>query len=151
MIRTIVALALAAAVAGSCGPAPLTATAGPGATLVPAAQRVATLGEQRSDGGGVEVVATWSSAASPTLTVTMDTHSVELDGFDLAALARLRLDAGEWVAPSAFDAPEGGHHRAGTLAFGTIPPAAFASARLIELRIVDVAVPERLLRWERAR
>jgi len=81
----------------------------------------------------------------------MDTHSVDLDRSDLATVTTLRLDGGDWTAATQVDAAKGGHHRSGTITFGSVPSSAFASARLIELRIVDVGIAERLLRWERAR
>lgn len=130
--------------------------AGPASTAsaVPSAagsRSIADLGERRSEAGAVTIVAAWASTEPPGLDVQMDTHSVDLDPFDLTSLARVRLDGGEWIAPTSFDAPKGGHHRSGTLAFASVAPSALGSARLIELRIVDVASAERLLRWERAR
>ena len=109
------------------------------------------LGEQRHDAGSVTVLASWLTGATAAAQVTLDTHSVDLDAFDLKELARVRLDGAAWVAPTSWDAPEGGHHRAGILSFGSLDPAVFASARLIELEVRDVAVPSHLLRWERAR
>ncbi len=115
-----------------------------------AASVSSALGEKRSDAKGIEVVATWASAAPPSLKLTLDTHSGDLDQFDLAVLAHVRVDGADWVAPTAVDAPKGGHHRAGTLTFASIPAPAFASARSIDLRIADVGVPERLFHWERS-
>jgi hypothetical protein len=109
------------------------------------------LGEQRHEAGSVTVLGSWLAGATPAAKVTLDTHSVDLDGFDLKELARVRVDGGAWIAPTSWDAPKGGHHRAGTLGFGSLHPEAFASARLIELEVRDVAVPSHLLRWERAR
>ena len=107
------------------------------------------LGEQRHEAGAVTVVAFWLTDPIPTARVVLDTHSVDLDGFDLAQLARLRLDGGVWIAPTKWDAPSGGHHRSGALAFGSLDPQLFVSARLIELEVRDVAVPSHLLRWTR--
>lgn len=109
------------------------------------------LGEQRHEAGAVTVVASWLADPRPSARVALDTHSVDLDGFDLTQLARLRLDGGAWIAPTMWDAPRGGHHRSGTLSFGSLDPQVFASARVIELEVRDVAVPSQLLRWERAR
>lgn len=92
--------------------------------------------------------ASWVSTDPPVLAVALDTHSVDLDRFDLAGLAKLRLDGGAWAAPSAVDLPKGGHHREGTLTFGALAPA-FGSASVIELEIRDIAVPVRTLQWER--
>ena len=107
------------------------------------------LGEQRHEAGAVTVVASWLADLTPTTRIVLDTHSVDLDAFDLAQLARLRLDGGAWIAPTTWGAPSGGHHRAGILSFGSLDPRLFASARLIELEVRDVAVPSHLLRWER--
>ena len=106
--------------------------------------------QQQHEAGSVTVTASWIVGTSSAL-IGMDTHSVDLDGFDLKGLARVRLDGGAWIDATAWDAPKGGHHRGGTLAFGSIEPRAIASAAVIELEIRDVAVPSHLLRWERAR
>lgn len=108
------------------------------------------LGERTSEAGSVTIVVSWLAGAVPTAKVAMDTHSVDLDKFDLKALARIRLDGGAWVTPTAWDAPPGGHHRSGSLAFGSLAPTAFDGAKVIELEIRDVASSSRLLRWERA-
>lgn len=106
--------------------------------------------EQQHEAGAVTVVGAWLTGTS-SVRIALDTHSVDLDGFDLKALARVRLDGGSWVAPTAWDAPKGGHHRSGTLTFGSLEPQALAGARLVELEIRDVGAPLHLLRWERAR
>lgn len=134
---------LAASCAGAAGGAPGATPAG-----APAASAGGAIGERSHEEGAVKVVASWIDGA-PALRVTLDTHSVDLDGFDLKQLARLRLDGGSWIAPSAWDAPAGGHHRSGTLSFGTLGPEALAAARAIELELRDVAAPSHLLRWER--
>ena len=48
--------------------------------------------------------------------VILDTHTLELD-MDLAALATLTTDTGLTLQPTLWDAPKGGHHAEGTLAF----------------------------------
>jgi hypothetical protein len=81
----------------------------------------------------------------------MDTHAVDLDGYDLKQLAALRIDGGREVEPVGWDAPKGGHHREGTLTFPATAdgrPLVESDARTIELIIRDVAgVPERSFRW----
>ena len=104
--------------------------------------------EQRHAAGAVTVIASWVPGAAAAR-VALDTHSVELDGFDLTALARVRLDGASWVSPTLWDAPKGGHHRSGTLTFGSLEPAQIAGARLIELEVRDVGASH-LLRWQRA-
>ncbi len=148
----VAALFLGSLLTASCGaglaPAGAAGQAGPAASAAEPTPAAAALGEQRSEGGAVEIVATWVSADPPSLKVTMDTHSVDLDRADLATLARVRLDGGDWVAPSAVDMPKGGHHREGRLDFAGLG-ASFGVARVIELEIRDVAAPLRVLRWER--
>ncbi|HET7271065.1 MAG TPA: hypothetical protein VFI90_08245 [Rubrobacter sp.] len=107
-----------------------------------------------SEGGEVTVAATWKGrSAGPVFEVAMDTHSVDLDGYDLKKLAVLRTGGGEEVRPSAWDAPKGGHHREGTLAFPKRTPGGSRiigpDTRRIELIIRDVAgVPERRFEWK---
>ena len=108
---------------------------------------------QTSEGGGVTVAATWGGPSAGTVfEVAMDTHSVDLDSYDLRQLALLRNDQDQEVQPNGWDAPEGGHHRKGTLTFPT--QAADGSEVIgpdthnIELLIHDVAgVPERRFEW----
>ncbi|MHB1134286.1 MAG: hypothetical protein ACYC4L_18100 [Chloroflexota bacterium] len=107
-----------------------------------------------SDGGGVTVKVTWQDR-EPALVfaVVMDTHSVDLDGYDLSRLAVLRTNDGREVQPLAWEAPKGGHHRQGKLTF---PAQAADGAPLlgdgtsaVELVIRGVAgVAERKLGWE---
>jgi len=106
-----------------------------------------------SEGGQVSVEVTWlGPAAGPVFEVAMNTHSVDLDGYDLAKLAVLRTDKGQEVRPSRWDAPAGGHHRRGTLVFPDKAPDGGPligpNTAWIELVIRDVAdVPERVFRW----
>jgi hypothetical protein len=82
--------------------------------------------------------------------VAMDTHSGDLDGFDLKKLAVLRTDAGIEVAPNGWDAPQGGHHREGNLSFpATVDgrPLLGETARGFTIIVRDVASPERRFQW----
>jgi len=106
-----------------------------------------------SEGGQVTVKATWQGrAAGPVFTIVLDTHAVDLDGYDLAQLATLRVDGGAALAPVRWNAPVGGHHREGTLTFPGEQggkPVIGAQTRVVELTVRDVAgVPERMLIWE---
>lgn len=145
MRRLAAALALAL-LAGACAAA---APSAPAAAPAAASEDDSGLGEQSSEAGAVALVASWLGGDVPTARVVMDTHSVDLDTFDLKGLARVRLDGGAWVAPSAWEAPLGGHHRSGTLTFASLGRAEFAAAKVVELEVRDVAAPSRLLRWER--
>lgn len=107
---------------------------------------------QRVEGGNVTVAASWQGLASgPVFDVVLDTHSVDLDAIDLRQLAVLRVDGVE-VQPASWDAPKGGHHREGTLAFpdtSTDGRALIGADTIsVELVIRDVAgVAERTYQW----
>jgi hypothetical protein len=108
---------------------------------------------QTSEAGQVTVKVTWQGvAAGPVFSVAMDTHSVDLDAYDLKQLAVLRTDSGREVRPVEWQSPKGGHHRSGTLAFPPNTPDGAAllgtNTRTFELVIRDLAgVPERTFRW----
>jgi hypothetical protein len=103
----------------------------------------------RSDsGGGVTVKVTHLKNTSDDLrfSVALDTHSVNLDGYDLKALSFMRDDTGAVMQPSRVDNKGSGHHREVVLVF----PRASASWNWLEVIIKDVAgVKERTFRWER--
>ncbi len=145
--RLAITLALTLLTAACAAPV----AAAPASSSAAAAKSDSDLGEQTSEAAAVAIVVSWLGADVPSARVVMDTHSVDLDGFDLKELARLRLDGGTWVAPSLWDAPKGGHHRTGMLTFASLSRANFDAAKVVELEVRDVALPSRLLRWERAR
>jgi hypothetical protein len=107
---------------------------------------------QTSEGGQVTIKATWNGVSTgPLFDIVMDTHAVDLDGYDLVQLAVLRVDGRE-VQPTSWVAPKGGHHRQGALSFPATAsdgkPLIETATRTIELVISDVAgVPERVFRW----
>jgi hypothetical protein len=104
------------------------------------------------EGGGVTVSAEWPVAEGEgILQVQLDTHSVDLDGLDLAD-ALLRNDRGQILAAQPWQAPPGGHHRAGALSFEGDAAAFFAGATWFELVVPGVGeVAERALRFEVSR
>lgn len=108
---------------------------------------------QRNEGGGVTVAVEWAGKdAGPVFKVTMDTHSVDLDGYDLTRLSTLRTADGREALPLTWDAPKGGHHRAGTLTFSTNAldgkPLIDPNTKGLELVIYNVAgVAERSFKW----
>ncbi|MHB0869820.1 MAG: hypothetical protein ACYC66_10505 [Chloroflexota bacterium] len=119
----------------------------------------ASKGTTRTDeGGSVTIEVTWENPRDTNgplaFSVAMDTHSVNLDGYDLGKLALLRNDRGQELKPERWDAPSGGgHHRSGTLSFsakdGSGKPVVDAGVRVLELVIRDVAgVKERVLKWK---
>jgi hypothetical protein len=122
------------------------------ADIAPAAAVSGAL-TQTNEGGQVTIKATWQGISTgPVFDVVLDTHAVDLDGYDLTQLAMLRIDGAREIQSTSWDAPKGGHHRAGTLTFPAT--AADGSAliapdtRTIELVIRDIAgVPERVFRW----
>jgi hypothetical protein len=124
------------------------ACAGPASTGEPQAES-----QTRTDeSGGVTVSAEWPVAAGEgILQVQLDTHSVDLDGLDLAD-ALLRNDRGQILAARPWQAPPGGHHRAGALSFEGDAAAFFAGATWFELVVPGVGeVAERALRFEVSR
>ena len=104
---------------------------------------------QTSEGGQVTVVAIWPGPdAGAAFDITLDTHSVDLDALDLAD-AILRNDRGETLTAIPWDAPSGGHHREGSLAFEGDAAAFLGGAEWIELVFTGIGdLPERTLRWE---
>ena len=122
------------------------------ADIAPAAATASGGTTQTNDGGQVTIKATWNGVSTgPVFDIALNTHAVDLDGFDLAQLAVLRVDGRE-IQPAGWNAPKGGHHRSGTLSFpvtgGDGRPLITANTRSIELVIRDVAgVPERNFVW----
>ena len=110
--------------------------------------------EQSNEGGQVTISVTWRGPESgPVFVVVMDTHSVDLDSYDLQGLAVLRTGDGKELRPSGWDAPKGGHHRKGTLTFPATAvdgsPLIGSATHALKLVIRDIAgVPERVFQWE---
>ncbi len=112
---------------------------------------------QSNSGGNVTIEVTWENPQEKngplTFSVAMNTHSVNLDGFDLSELAVLRNDSGQQVKPQQWEAPSGGHHRSGTLTFPfkgeSGKPIVGTGTKTLEMVIRDVAgVKERVLQWK---
>ena len=77
--------------------------------------------------------------------ISLDTHSVDLDSYDLKALSSLRDDAGKVYQPTKVENKGSGHHRQLVLVF---PKPAPGNKRL-ELVIKDIAgVKERSFVWD---
>ena len=120
---------------------------------IPATVALAEPDMQTGQAGQVTIKATWQGVdAGPVFTIVLDTHAVNLDGYDLGQLAMLRTDQGIEAAPISWEAPAGSHHRHGTLTFPlTRPdgsPVLTGETRLVELSIRDVGgVPETVLKW----
>ena len=99
-------------------------------------------------GGGVTVTATYLNPRSneeAKFDIAMNTHSVDLDGYDLKTLSLLRDDAGKEHKPLRVENEGGGHHRRVTLVFPKPSP----KAKHIELVIKDIAgVKARSFSWD---
>jgi len=98
-------------------------------------------------GGGVTAKVTYLNPKSnddPRFRVVLDTHSVNLDSYDLKALSVLRDDAGNNYLPSGAENKGSGHHREVTLIFPKVSP----QAKRIEIVLKEIAgVKERTFRW----
>ena len=98
-------------------------------------------------GGGVTAKVTFlnpKSSDEPRFQIVLDTHSVNLDAYDLKTVASLREDNGKISSPTAVENKGSGHHRESTVSFAKVS----AEAKRLELMIKDVAgVKERVFRW----
>lgn len=99
-------------------------------------------------GGGVTAKVTYLNPEGTEDTrfeISLDTHSVDLDSYDLKALSSLRDGAGRTYQPSIVENKGSGHHRRLVLVF---PKPASGNNRL-ELVIKDIAgVKERSFVWD---
>lgn len=120
------------------------AGAGMGQSRVAANQELA----RTQAGGGVTVTATYANprrGEDPKFEVALNTHSVNLDSYDLKTLSVLRDDAGKEYKPLRVDNEGGGHHRRATLVFPKLDP----KAKHLELVIKDIAgVKARTFDWD---
>jgi hypothetical protein len=108
----------------------------------------ATVATQTVSGGGVTVKVTYlaQTAHESRFSVVLDTHSVNLDMYDLKALSVLRDDTGMTMQPTGAENKGSGHHREIILTF----PRPSMDRKWLELVIKDVAgVKERVFRWDR--
>jgi len=107
----------------------------------------AVISTQTVSGGRVTAKVTYLNSASGDdlrLAVVLDTHSVNLDGYDLKALSVLRDARGKDYLPLRAENKGSGHHREITLIFPKIAP----DSKRIEIVIKDIAgVKERTFRW----
>ncbi len=106
---------------------------------------------QSNTEGSVTIDVEWIKAENDSLVfnVAMNTHSVELDEYDLRELVVLRDDRGNESHPVSWDSAPGGHHRQGTLTFPIPDSVSQGKARYVEIMIRDVAgIEERVLKWE---
>jgi len=125
----------------------------PGSTSNAGTTPLSSAMTRTNEGGQIIVKVTWQGRnAGPIFNVEMDTHAVNLDGYNLQQLAVLRTDQRQEMQPNGWNAPTGGHHRSGTLSFPTTmasgTPFIGSNTSLITLLIRNVGnVPERVFTW----
>jgi hypothetical protein len=103
---------------------------------------------QTVSGGGVTVEVTYLAQTpdESRFSVVLDTHSVNLDAYDLKALSFLRDDTGLTMEPTGAENKGSGHHREIILTF----PRPSLNRKWLELVIKDIAgAKERTFRWDR--
>lgn len=103
---------------------------------------------QTQSGGGVSVKVTYLAQTEheSKFSVALDTHSVNLDNYDLKSLSVMRDDTGLTMAPTGVEAKVSGHHREIILTF----PRPSTDRKWLEHVIKDIAgVKERTFRWDR--
>ena len=97
--------------------------------------------------GGVTVKATYMTPQPQSelrFEIVIDTHTVDLDGYDLQKLALLRDAGGKTYEPVKVDAKGSGHHRSAEIYF----PRPTGGAQQVDLVIQDIAgVKERVLHF----
>ena len=106
-------------------------------------------GTSRSVAGGsvsAKVTYLMQTEHESQFSVVLDTHSVNLDIYDLKALSLLRDDTGLKMQPTGAENKGSGHHREILLTF----PRPSLEWKWLEVVIKDVAgVKERVFRWDR--
>lgn len=103
---------------------------------------------QNDSGGGVTVKVTYlnpQGTENARFDIALDTHSVNLDAYDLKALSLLRDATGNTYQPIRIENKGSGHHHQIILVF----PKPSGEVKKLELVIKDIAgVKERLFHWE---
>ncbi len=105
-------------------------------------------GLARTEEGG-QVAVTLTPLGGSRFSVALETHSVDLDGYDLAKLATLEDRGGNRVSPSSWEKSGSGHHVGGTLGF----PASGEKGALdlkgpVAVTLRSVGGVDRTFRWE---
>ncbi len=98
-------------------------------------------------GGGVTAKVTYlnpNSVDDPRFQVVLDTHSVNLDTYELKTIVVLRDDIGKSYGPTAVENKGGGHHLETFVSFPKLSP----GTKRMEVVIKDIAgVKERTFVW----
>lgn len=101
-----------------------------------------------NSGGGVTVKVTpvdLKASGSLRFEVVLDTHSVDLDAYDLKKLTIVRDRAANVYHPTSVESKGSGHHRSATVIF----PKPSNNTKQVELVIQGIAgVRERVFPWE---
>ena len=101
---------------------------------------------QTQAGGGVTVKATYlnpQGSGDSRFAVAFDTHSVDLDQYDIKTIVSLRDESGKTYQATAVETKGSGHHRQATIIFPR------ATGRRLELVVKDIAgVKERIFQWD---
>lgn len=104
---------------------------------------------REAEAAGVTVKATYENPAAgknPVFKVVFDTHSVDLDRYEIEDVTILRDDKRKEYHPDLISASGSGHHREATVEFKDMD---ISSAKYVELVIEDVAgVAERVFKFE---
>ena len=103
---------------------------------------------QTNSGGGVTVKVTYLAQTEheSKFSVVLDTHSVNLDSYELKPLSVMRDDRGLTMQATGAESKGSDHHREVVLTF----PRPSLERKWLELVIKDIAgVKERTFRWNR--
>jgi hypothetical protein len=103
---------------------------------------------QTQSGGGVTLKVTYLAQTDheSKFSLVLDTHSVNLDLYELKALSVMRDDTGLAMQATGAESKGSGHHREVVLTF----PRPSLERKWLELVIKDIAgVKERTFRWDR--
>ena len=84
---------------------------------------------------------------SVSFNIAMDTHSVNLDNYDLAELSELTDDKGYDYAIVSWDSKPGGHHRDGILTFSKSGSQGRPDTLILVIRNI-AEIEERTFIWE---
>ena len=153
IILFVTAMLISAAVTTGCSSRFTPAKTGAaGSSPLPSdSQRPANGKVQTNAEGNVTIEVEWGGAQDGSLVfnVSMDTHSIDLDGYDLARLAVLRDDTGQEYQPVSWNTAGGGHHQSGVLTFPLPDSVNQGKGKYVEMIIRGVAgIEERVLKWE---
>lgn len=104
---------------------------------------------QINAGGAVEIQVKWEADKKDSLVfdVSMNTHSMDLDKYDLKQLTVLHDSQGNEYQPLSWNSAPGGHHRSGKLTFAV--PNSLKDTKFLHMVIRNVAgISERSLKWD---